>query len=122
LQVRRSKASKRCQRDERPKGGRPADEQVPFTFSGTDALHDADEKRKGTHTSIIAGEAGQRHHVMYHYRMYLSWRAAGKERCGRGRGVRDRPAVARSRAGEDGVWHQSQKRSISPGGRPGMRS
>jgi hypothetical protein len=63
------KQSKRCQRDERPKGGRPADEQVPFTFSGTDALHDADEKEKGTHTSIIAGEAGQRHHVMYHYKM-----------------------------------------------------
>jgi hypothetical protein len=82
------------------------------------ALHDADEEKAA---SIIAGEPGQLavQHVMYHYSMYHGALPAGSGAAGAW--CRDRSAVARSRQ-EKTVCGTSQKRSISPGGRPGMRS
>ena len=97
--------------------GRPADE-VPST-QYRQVQRCTTLTRRGA--SIIAGEAGQRalHHVMYHYSMYYGALPAGSGAAGAQR--RDRSAVARSRQ-EKTVCGTSQKRSISPGGRPGMRS
>jgi hypothetical protein len=84
---------------------RPADESCPST-QYRQVQRCTTLTRRGA--SIIAGEACQRalHHVMYHYRMCYGALPAGSGAAGAW--CRDRSAVARSRPGEDGVWHQPE--------------
>jgi hypothetical protein len=111
-----------------PKGRRPADEKMCHlllhTAAGTARCTTLTRKEEVQVPSIIAfaGEAGQRASASCHVPLQALCRqgsGAAVARC------RDRSAVARSlRAGEDGVWHEQARSecSISPGGRPGMRS